>query len=123
MFDSDLLVVWMPSRVHPRTVLDQAHKFDLSISVGCGEPEARARWLGQPGLVFSVVGWQGTWAADRLTPPDTVRAFLATVAEAEPQGFEIAFWRAPPALDTRQTLLGLRHADYRGGVALHILPE
>lgn len=123
MFDSDLLVVWMPSRVHPRTVLDQAHKFGLSISEGCGEPEARARWLSLPGLVFSVVGWQGEWRQDRVNPPEDVRAFLATVAEAEPQGFEIAFWREPATLETCTTLLGLRHADFKGGISIRVLPE
>lgn len=123
MFDSDLLVVWMPSRVHPRTVVDQARKFDLSISEGCGEPEARAHWLDRPGLVFSVVGWQGEWAQSRMTPPDSVRAFLAVVADAEPQGFEMVFWRDPPALDTLKVILGLGHADFAGGICLRLLPE
>lgn len=123
MFDSDLLVVWMPSRVHPRTVIDQAHKYDLSISEGCGEPEARAHWLHRPGLVFSVVGWQGEWAEGRMTPPQNVRAFLATVAESEPQGFEMTFWYEPPALSTVKVILGLGHVDFPGGICLRLLPE
>lgn len=122
MFDSDLLVVWMPTRVHPRTVVDQAAKYGLSISEGCGEPEARALWMARPGLVFSVVGWQGEWAQDRVNPPGNLRDFLATVADAEPRGFELTFWREPPTLDTHTALLGLGHADFPGGICVRILP-
>lgn len=122
MLDSDLLVVWMPTRVHPRTVLDQARKYGLSISVGCGEPEVRACWQDVPGAYFSVIDWQGEWQAGRLAPPESIRDFLETVAVSEPHGFELIFWREPPDLDAPRTVLGLGHADFEAGVRLRILP-
>lgn len=122
MLDSDLLVVWMPNRVHPRTVFDQARKYGLSISEGCGEPAVRARWGEVPGAFFSVVDWQGEWADGRLAPPENVRDFLETVAVAEPQGFELIFWREPADMDAVQTILGLAHADFATGVRLRVLP-
>lgn len=122
MLDSDLLVVWMPTRVHPRTVLDQARKYGLSISVGCGEPEVRACWHDVPGAYFSVIDWQGEWQAGRITPPTPIRDFLETVAVSEPHGFELIFWREPPALEPIQTVLGLDQADFAGGARIRVLP-
>lgn len=122
MLDSDLLVIWMPTRVHPRTVLDQAQKYGLSISVGCGEPEVRSCWGDVPGAYFSVIDWQGLWSGDRLAPPPEVRDFLETVAVAEPYGFEVVFWRDGADLSAPQVLLGLDHPDFATGIRLRILP-
>jgi hypothetical protein len=122
MLDSDLLVVWMPTRVHPRTVVDQAHKFGLSITEGSGEPEVRAAWGGRAGAVFSVSGWQGDWQADRLGLPDAVLAFLATIADAEPAGFEMVLWRDPVDLGAVTTLRALSADPLPTGVCLRVLP-
>lgn len=121
MIDSDLLVVWMPTRVHPRTVIEQAHKFELAISEGCGEPAVRAAWGGRSGAWFSVSNWQGDWTADTVILPPHLLDFLATVADAEPAGFEMIAWRDPVDLATVATRLGLP-SEVPSGVTVRVLP-
>lgn len=122
MIDSDLLVIWMPTRVHPRTVLDQARKFGLDITEGCGEPEIRAAWGDRSGAWFDVTGWDGEWADTQVTLPDAVHAFLQTVADAEPAGFEMVIWHEPVNLETVHTQVGLDARTLPAGVCVRVLP-
>lgn len=88
---NDLLVVFVPARTGPGSLLAAFSKLGLQCVEGCGEPPVRAAFAGRRGLLLTLVGFEtspGPRGKGRVVLPAAARDALAAVGGASGGDFQ-----------------------------------
>ena len=99
MLDTDLLILWFPGRQLTGALEAEFAKRGLRAMLGAEEREAREHYRPLPGLLLSVVGWQGEWGTAGVALPATIHGLLDGLVAAHPEGFEAIVWNDAPTLE------------------------
>ena len=123
MFETDVLILWLPGRQVPGALDAEFSKRGLQAMPGTVEPEARDFYRNLGGLLLSVVGWQGEWTPAGVVLPRSLHGLLDGLVAAQPDGFEAIVWGLEAHLD--QTITARRdllHGPWPAGVRHVVFP-
>ncbi|MCA9524852.1 MAG: hypothetical protein KC549_00975 [Myxococcales bacterium] len=123
MFESDLLLIWLPVRQQLGAVAPEVAKLGLRAVEGCVEPAGREHYRDRGGLLLSVVGFEVRPAEGGVVLPRPVHALLDALVAANPEGFEAVLWTDPPRLaEERPVRRRMLHGPVAAGVRYQVFP-
>ncbi|MEZ4470499.1 MAG: hypothetical protein R3F60_06785 [bacterium] len=123
MFESDLLLIWLPARERLGALAPEVTKLGLRAVEGCVEPAGRDHYRDRGGLLLSVVGFEARRGEAGWSLPRPVHALLDAVSAASPEGFEAVLWTDPPRLaEERPVRRRMLHGAVEAGVRYQVFP-
>ena len=123
MFETDVLILWLPGRQVSGALDAEFSKRGLTAMLGTVEPEARDFYRNLGGLLLSVVGWQGEWTSSGVQLPRAIHGLLDGLVAAHPDGFEAIVWGQEAFLERSITARrDLLHGPWPAGVRHVVFP-